>query len=338
MLPCSKQIKRNIGNENYRPRWVIERKDTLFRCGISGCKQTAKKRTELPLNSVEEIFHRHVSSYEVTNEENMVSVWLCTQHYNAMYIHTHPPSPCSACDCMPRKGERFNRHCPSVDMVNTYLRLVCNVPCHLTEESTICQSCYKHFLIITNNINQQGNNRVDLYSMGSTHHREFSIRNQGIDKIIEQLRVAKHNLLHKESMSSWDFYELNMCAIGIDLAGCMKNDCAILLPKLYNDFNTLCMLNSTAFSNLDVSESDVPTSRWLLSKLHFYFNDNLQSHCRQKRHGTILMHKQCDILQALSSALSTHSSASQPQNEDANLVCRKSISTDSLSSSEPTEQ
>ena len=51
-----------------------------------------------------------------------------------------------------------------------------------------------------------------------------------------------------------------MCATGIDLAGCMKNDCAIL----YSEFKTLCVLNSTSFSSLNISESDLPTSRWIL--------------------------------------------------------------------------
>lgn len=43
-----------------------------------------------------------------------------------------------------------------------------NVPYHLTDESIICLSCYKHFLIIINNVNQQDQSGVDLYSIGPT--------------------------------------------------------------------------------------------------------------------------------------------------------------------------
>ena len=338
--PCSKQLKRNIGNENFQPRWLDGPKDTLFRCGVSGCKHAGKKRTELVLNTVEEIFHHPLVTFEVTDQESTVSARLCIEHYNAVYSYTHPPSPCAACGSMPRKGERFNRHCSSLDVINTYLHLVCNAPCHLTDDSIICHSCYKHFLIIIHNISTQDHNGVDLYSMGSVNQRIIAIRNQGIDKIIERLTAAKQSILLKESMSLWDFFEVNMCAIGIDLAGCMKNDCAVLLPKLYNEFKTLCMLNSTSFSSLNISESDLPTSRWLLSKLHFYFDDSLQAHCRHKRYGTMLMHKQCDVVQALSSALSTHSSASQPPTADIHVGTQKSCPMEGTtqSSSEPTEQ
>ena len=129
------------------------------------------------LNIAEEIFHHPLATFEVTDQENTVSARLCIEHYNAVYIYTHPPSPCAACDSMPRKGERFNRYCPSVDVINTYmyLRLVCNTPCHLTDDSIICHCCYKHFLIIINNISKQDHNGVDLYSIGSINQRTIAI-------------------------------------------------------------------------------------------------------------------------------------------------------------------
>ena len=136
-------------------------------------------------------------------------------------------------------------------------------------------------------------------------------------------------------------FELNACAIGIELANLMKNDRAVLLPRLYDEFKALCMLNSTAFPSLDIS--DMPTSRWLLSKLHYYFDNTLQVHCSHKHYGTILMHKECDVMKALSSALNARTSASN-QRLGAQLLtsavctqepCPPSHST---SSGEPTEQ
>ena len=152
--PCSKQLKRNVGNKNFLPRWHPRQSDKPSCCSITGCKQAAKKRTQITLNEAEKIFKKPVAMFEVTDEEDIVCVRLCTEHYNTAYMHTHTPSSCAACNSKPRKGERFNRRCSSVDVINTYLRLVSNVPCHLTDESIICHSCYKHFLIISRNKNK----------------------------------------------------------------------------------------------------------------------------------------------------------------------------------------
>ena len=79
-----------------------------------------------------------------------------------------------------------------------------------------------------------------------------------------------------------------MCAIGIDLSGCMKNDGAVLLPKLYNEFKALCMLRSTKFERFRISYQQV--DGYYQGFTIIYFENSLQAHCRHKRHDTMLMH------------------------------------------------
>ena len=121
----------------------------------------------------------------------------------------------------------------------------------------------------------------------------------------------------------------------------MKNDCAVILPRLDDELKALCMLNSITSPSLDTS--DMPTSRWLLSKLHYYFDNTLQMHCSHKQYGTILMHKECDVMKTLSSALNAHTSVSyqrlgaQPL---SSAICTQEPCppSHSTSSGEPTEQ
>ena len=86
----------------------------------------------------------------------------------------------------------------------------------------------------------------------------------------------------------------------------MKADEAMLLPKLYKDFTQEVYTHIASFSSVNFSESDIPSSRWLLSHLHLHFEDMIEVQCRQRRYGTLVYHKNCDLVHALSSALGRH--------------------------------
>ena len=49
----------------------------------------------------------------------------------------------------------------------------------------------------------------------------------------------------------------------------------------------------------DVSDY-TPTSCWLLSQIHLYFENKIEVHCRHKRYSTLLFHNSCHLIQALS--------------------------------------
>ena len=84
----------------------------------------------------------------------------------------------------------------------------------------------------------------------------------------------------------------------------MKADEAMLLPNIHRDFIKEIHGNIALFSSIvHVSGDDIPTTRWLLPHLHLHFNARLEVQCRHKRYGTLLYHKSCDLVRALSSAL-----------------------------------
>ena len=58
-------------------------------------------------------------------------------------------------------------------------------------------------------------------------------------------------------------------------------------------------------NELDVSydKSEIPSNRWFLSHLHAHFENMLDVQRRHRRYGTLLFHKNCDLVCALSSAL-----------------------------------
>ena len=84
--------------------------------------------------------------------------------------------PCESCGEKPRKGERFNRHCPEPDSIDAYLAIASGEPSHLTKESFVCMPCYRHFRVILGNIQtskvtlshtHKSNNEIMSFVFGS---------------------------------------------------------------------------------------------------------------------------------------------------------------------------
>jgi len=83
----------------------------------------------------------------------------------------------------------------------------------------------------------------------------------------------------------------------------MKVDEAMLLPSLYKDFVNDVHAKLALFTSVNMSDSDIPTSCWLLLCLHMHFENMLEVQCRHRRYGTLVYHKSCDLVNALSTAL-----------------------------------
>lgn len=85
----------------------------------------------------------------------------------------------------------------------------------------------------------------------------------------------------------------------------MKANEAILLPTLHKEFLNKAYGNTASFPNItQMCDNDIPNSRWLLSLLHLYFENKIEVQCRLKRYGTLIHHKNCDLIHALTIALS----------------------------------
>ena len=89
-----------------------------------------------------------------------------------------------------------------------------------------------------------------------------------------------------------------MCTTAKRLAEVMKSDGAILLSVLYRKFYDKVRNKASLLPHL----SSTP-DQWLLSRLNSLFGDSLQVHCKQDRYGSVLFHKDCDLVKALSTAL-----------------------------------
>ena len=64
----------------------------------------------------------------------------------------------------------------------------------------------------------------------------------------------------------------------------MIADEALLLPTLHTQLANEVLANATLFPQFNVSERDIPTTRWLLSRLHLYFENQLEAQCRHRRY------------------------------------------------------
>ena len=291
---CDKQIQRNMKNENFMPRWRERKNEVVKRCGIANCKGEASKVTQMTTkDKIEHTLNNKVVLF--TTDGAVVHVPLCQMHYNNVYTHIHTPTTCDSCGGKARKGEKINRHCPNPEIVNSALNTVSTDTSSLTKDSIICNACYQHFKVMFRNT-LEGRDMVPRMSAQE--------KDQGIDSILKQLDAVQVSVYtRRESVTMGEYLEYIVCLIGKFVAGKMKNDEAILLPNLYRDFMHELQAHKAYFPQVNACEIDTPSCRWFLSHLHGYFENVLEVQCRHKHYGTLLYHKHCDLIHALSLAL-----------------------------------
>ena len=115
---CSKQLKRNVSNPKSEPRWKAKPTKPQSKCSIQNCDNAACKNTNLASgDQIERLIGKPIVAFTV--EEDASTVRLCQVHYNQLYVQLHLSSLCESCGGKPRKGEKFNRHCPEPNTINT---------------------------------------------------------------------------------------------------------------------------------------------------------------------------------------------------------------------------
>ena len=277
----------------FNHRWHKRKQKPTLRCVIQSCGNIAVKNTHLASRSnIQSILNQPVTSFTV--EEEDISVPLCQMHYNQLYTQLNL-SPCEACGCKPRKGERFNRHCPNTNTINTYLRIVSSEPSNLTEESVICTACYKHFTAVIK----------DKKVTTPREQVSKTQRNANIDCVLGSLALEQASIYERRDLATLsDYFNYIVTLICQKIGEKMKADEAMLLPNIYRAFVHEINANTGSFNNIaSVNESDLPTIHWLLSHIQMHFDNMLEVQCRHKRYGTLLYHKCCDLVHALSLAL-----------------------------------
>lgn len=120
---CFKQLNRNVGNPNFRPRWKQCSSQSTGKCSIQGCEHNMHKSTCIATAAeIEQVIGKPIVAFNV--EEDGSSINLCQAHYNYLYSQLTLSTACESCGGKPRKGERFNRHCPEPNSINTYLTML----------------------------------------------------------------------------------------------------------------------------------------------------------------------------------------------------------------------
>lgn len=137
---CMKQVKRNVNNENFHPRWLGKQPQTQTQCCILNCNKVTYSFTSLL--SPDQLKQVLDVSLEVDVPHDQLP--LCQSHYNEMYRGITGSQPCDSCGVKPRKGEYFVRHCPSPGLVNIHLNNITDDHRALTNKSNICLPCYKY--------------------------------------------------------------------------------------------------------------------------------------------------------------------------------------------------
>ena len=206
-----------------------------------------------------------------------------------MYVSLHQSTPCNSCGAMPKKGEVFSRHCSSPTVINGYLSHISSEPSSLTSSSTICLPCYKYFQSI----------------IAQEEKANTVLATKDIDTILTSLSEQVNDVrLRGERIESSEFYEMVMCIIAQNLASVMKADEAImLLSPFYKLFVHKVHTEAQHYPTLHPVEDEHTKKRWVLSRLYFYFGDALVAACKHVCYGTLLYHRQCDLLKPLSAPL-----------------------------------
>ena len=78
----------------------------------------------------------------------------------------------------------------------------------------------------------------------------------------------------------------------------------MLFPDIYNGFKERVSTKSLTYTCIDtVQDKDMPSKRWLLARLHKFFDNMLIVECRHRRHGSLVYLEGCDHLTVISSLL-----------------------------------
>lgn len=72
----------------------------------------------------------------------------------------------------------------------------------------------------------------------------------------------------------------------------------MLVRYCKSSMDKLCL-----FPHLQITSSEMPCQRWFACRLHHYFGDSLVFECKHCHIGTMIFHKNCDVVSALSTAL-----------------------------------
>ena len=101
-LPCAKQVKRNVSNPNFHPRWLPKQPKIEKRCCIENCSKSVYKNTNLANpEDIHKVLQERVVAFSF--EQSGSSIGLCKEHYLLLYSDYTSSLPVSRVMQSPRK-------------------------------------------------------------------------------------------------------------------------------------------------------------------------------------------------------------------------------------------
>ncbi len=96
------------------------------------------------------------------------------------------------------------------------------------------------------------------------------------------------------------FLKLNLCYAAQTLAKVMAKDEVMLLPAFRGHFEDYIMSGLADCIHISKTPAKIPSTKWIITKLHSYFGEQIVFQCIYRHVGTIINHKNCDLLKAIS--------------------------------------
>ena len=84
-------------------------------------------------------------------------------------------------------------------------------------------------------------------------------------------------------MSLSEYLELVACSIGHRVLTAMRQNEALQLPDLYRQYCSRALSENIQYPMINIAREDLPTIRWLLSKLYAYFGEHIVFECKHKK-------------------------------------------------------
>ena len=286
---CYTFFKRCERNKTYLLKKCITKSHK--RCDIQSCKHhwhSNSHRTSV--TDIEHILEERIRGFQV--DEDSTIIGLCRDHYNKLYTMSRATPVCASCGTKQKGSTIINRRCPESDTINSYLQEISAGDHKVTSDDYICLTCYKYFRDILTKTQQ-----------AQVHPIQKRIDHHSLAKV-KSCIATQINTNGQQNLNLNEYFELSACFTAQHIADYLENDQVMLFPDIYNGFKERVSTKSLTYTCIDtVQDKDMPSKRWLLARLHNFFDNMLMVECRHRRHGSLVYLEGCDHLTVISSLL-----------------------------------
>ena len=265
--------ERNSDTVLILPMWKKGVKQTLDTCTYK-CQYPENTKVITPSEEYQLSFSKALKTQDTV-------IALCNKHYQLLYRKVHMHGVCAGCGSKPRaRQSAYYRHSPDAATVCQYLNANTEFSVCITQDNTVCRSCYDLHLAILQNVEREQTPQQNLQS--DIMLWSMTLENDSISEVTQAV-----------------------LATVIYIAKLLQQDRAILLPQAATVFH----MNypggeENGCLHLDVSDGTIMfTGKWLLNQLIIHLQPYMDYRCVAPRLGTLLYPRKGDLLKCLTHAL-----------------------------------